>query len=88
MKDALGHGSNGLGETLKQRLAENAKLYGSQSPIVSSTPKSAPVSIHPSMASLIRAPSVRANDNRTNEQEYNRNLVLRIRNGDIGRRGM
>jgi len=80
MKDALGHGSNALGTALKERLAEQARMFGAQTPVVSTAPKSNPVPVHPAMAPVIRAPEVRANDYRSNGQEANRSLVASIRN--------
>lgn len=100
MKDAFGHGSNGhetLAETLRKRLGPLSSLKGSPSGGVAMTSNAAAAKAlmgtlnstqAPVHSMKISAPAVRGNDLRSNEQEYNRNLVLRIRNGDVGRRGM
>lgn len=90
MKDALGHGSNGSGdgtllEALRARLPHSSLLRGGGIPSASS--KAAVVSNKPP-APVINAPSQRWNPDRSAEQEYNRNLVLRVRNGEVGRKGM
>lgn len=102
MKDAFGHGSNGhegsLVEQLRKRLTHVTSLKGAPSGGVAMTSnaaaatslmsalKSTQAPIHDSMT--INAPAVRGNDRRSNEQEYNRNLVLRVRNREVGLRGM
>ena len=99
MKDALGHGSNGDGtlqEQLRARLTHVSILKGGAIPQSSNAAAASSLAgslrrtqepVHPSMAPVINAPKELWSD-RSAEQEYNRALVTRIRNGDVGRRGM
>jgi len=91
MKDALGHGSNGSGDgamldALRARLTHVTSLKGGGIP--QSSNASASAALMSAMGkTMIKAPLQTWND-RSPEREYNRNLVTRIRNGEVGRKGM
>lgn len=89
MKDALGHGSNGDGtlqEALRARLSHVSILKGGGLP--QSSNAAAGAALMSTMGrTTIKAPVQTWND-RSPEREYNRNLVMRIRNGEVGRKGM